>query len=375
MWPYFTEHYGNAASRDHSFGWTASEAVETARSQVAALVGADPADIVFTSGATESVNLALKGVAAAAAGKGNHLITCRTEHKAVLDTCAFLEENGCRVSYLDPPGEDETAFLETLEKLITPQTICIALMYANNETGVLGPVREASALARRHGVSFFSDATQAAGKTAVDVDRDAIDLMAFSAHKIYGPKGAGALYVRQGDPAVRPRLQMHGGGHEKGLRSGTLNVPAIVGFGEAASLCLEHMHQEGLRLQDLRDRMEQGLLDTVAGASVNGPGRRLPHVTNLLFPGIDSEQLLLSVSSRLALSRGSACSSNSQKPSHVLTAIGLSGEQAQQSVRISLGRFTTEEEVFFALDILRDAWQKGRPGKHAGRATATTNGL
>lgn len=371
MWPYFTEHYGNAASRDHGFGWAASEAVETARGQVAALAGADPADIVFTSGATESINLALKGIAMAARGRGDHLITCRTEHRAVLDTCAFLEDSGFRVTYMDPPGEDETAFLEALEKRITPRTICIALMYANNETGIINPIREAAALAGRHGVCFFSDATQAAGKLPLDVDGDHIDLMAFSAHKIYGPKGVGALYVRGGDAAMRPCLQMHGGGHENGLRSGTLNVPAIVGFGRAAALCGAHMQEEGPRLLQLRDAMEQALLTAVAGAAVNGRGRRLPHVSNLLFPGTDTEQLLLSVSSRLALSRGSACSSNSQKPSHVLRAIGLSDHRARQSVRISLGRFTTEEEVFFATDILRDALGGGRRKKGPAGAPLT----
>ena len=354
MLPYFTDYFGNASSRDHSYGWIARDAVDEARRQVAKLVGARPAEIVFTSGATEAVNLALKGIAEAYRGAGNHIITQKTEHKAVLDSCAYLEENGCSVTYLDAEA-DGSLSLEALEQAITTGTCCIALMYANNETGVIHPVREIGALAKRHGVCFFSDATQAAGKIPVDVAGDHIDLMAFSSHKIYGPKGVGALYAASSRTAPGIRAQMHGGAQEKGLRSGTLNVPGIVGFGHAAALCSQTMDAEHERLQQLRDKIEAELTGAIPGARVNGGGRRLPHVTNLVLPGAASEELLLSLSGYLAASRGSACASNVQKPSHVLKAMGLSDYDARHSVRLSLGRFVTEEEVDFAIGKIKSA--------------------
>lgn len=346
MLPYFTEYFGNASSKDHSFGWVARDAVDLARDQISRLIHARPGRLIFTSGATEAVNLALKGIADAGRGTGNHIITSKTEHKAVLDSCRFLEKNGCRVTYLDV-GPDGGLSLDALERAITPETICIALMYANNETGVIHPVREIGALARRYGICFFSDATQAVGKIPVDVTRDQIDLMAFSAHKIYGPKGVGALYTGTPEIAHRLTAQMHGGTQENGLRSGTLNVPGIVGFGRAARLCEESMEQEPYRLGRLRDQLETALCAEIPGVSVNGGLDRLPHVTNLVFPGVESEQLLLSLSGYLAASRGSACSSNIQRPSHVLEAMGLDTAAAGQSVRISLGRFVTEEEILF----------------------------
>lgn len=355
MLPYFTECFGNAGSRDHSFGWIAHDAVDLAREQVAGLIHARPGRLIFTSGATEAVNLALKGIADARKGTGNHIITSKTEHKAVLDTCAYLEENGFRITYLDAGPDGGLVSLDGLERAITTETICIALMYANNETGVIHPVREIGALAKRHRICFFSDATQAVGKVPVDVVRDHIDLMAFSAHKIYGPKGVGVLYT--GAPETKQQLtaQMHGGAQENGLRSGTLNVPGVVGFGRAAVLCGESMEQESQRLGGLRDRIETELCSAIPGVSVNGGRDRLPHVTNLVLPGMDSEQLLLSLSGFLAASRGSACSSNIQRPSHVLKAMGLDDDAARHSVRISLGRFVTDEEVTFAVQKITTA--------------------
>lgn len=355
MLPYFTESFGNAASRDHGFGWMADDAVERAREQVARLIGARSPDIIFTSGATEAINLALKGIAGQHTQTGKHIITSKIEHKAVLDTCGFLEENGCRVTYLDATADGKIISLDALERAITPGTICMALMYANNETGVINPVHEIGALARRHGIRFLCDATQAIGKVPVDVTHDHIDLMAFSAHKIYGPKGVGALYIRNQGTKQDLQPQMHGGSQERGLRSGTLNVPGIVGFGHAAMLCRREMRGEHDRLKALRDRMEEELLTGIPGAAVNGGGNRLPHVSNLLFPDTDSEKLLLALSKYMALSRGSACTSNIQKPSHVLKAMGLNDEEASHSVRISLGRFVTEEEMLFAVHILKTA--------------------
>lgn len=353
MWPYFTKNYGNASSHDNSFGWMANDAVEAARDQVAGLIGADSQNILFTSGATESVNIALQGIAKALSSKGNHIITATTEHKAVLETCKYLEKNGYRVTYLDVNDQGEINSLKLLEDSITDETICIALMYANNETGVIHPVKEIGAIARRHHICFFCDATQAAGKIEIDVNHDNIDLMAFSAHKMYGPKGIGALYTRNKNTGLKIPPLMFGGGQEHGLRSGTLNVPGIVGFGTAAMLCRKEMNADGGRLQLLRDRMEEALLSAIPGASVNGCSNRLPHVINILFPGTDNEQLLLALSKDVALSRGSACSSNVQRPSHVLKAMGRSDKEAHHSVRISLGRFVTEEEVIFAVDVIK----------------------
>lgn len=360
MLPYFTTHFGNAASKDNSFGWFAEDAVERAREQVAQLIHALTNNIIFTSGATESINLALKGFAKANAQRGNHIITSKTEHKAVLDTCAYLGENGFDITYLDVASKEGVISVESLKKAITPHTICIALMYANNETGIIHPVSEIGMLANEKGICFFCDATQAAGKIPIDVNDDSIDLMAFSSHKMYGPKGVGALYIRDRNPKINIMLQMHGGGHEKGFRSGTLNVPGIVGFGKAAALCRQEMESENYRLQQLREKMEEKLLLEIPDASLNADGKRLPHVINIVLPGTDNEQLLLSLSKYIAISRGSACSSNVQQPSHVLKAMGLSDEAARHSVRISLGRFITEEEVLFAVDIIKDTVISGQ---------------
>ncbi|WP_343699904.1 cysteine desulfurase family protein [Chitinophaga sp.] len=351
MLPHFTSRFGNAASRDHSFGWMAKEAVEQAREQVAALVQAGPQQIVFTSGATEAINLALKGLAEACPHKGKHIITAKTEHRAVLDTCSWLEEKGFSITLLDVDA-DGCVRPEDVAQAIRKDTLCVALMYANNETGVIHPVREIGALAKKHNVYFVCDATQAAGKIPVSVVEDHIDLMAFSAHKLYGPMGAGALYVSN----VRHILpQQHGGAHERSRRSGTLNTPGIVGFGLAADICRQEMAADAKRLRQLRNRLERELQDLVPGTAVNGNGPRLPHVSNMLFPGIDSEQLLLAVSARLALSRGSACSGLVQQPSHVLMAMGLTREETLRAVRISLGRFTTADEINTAVAVLSSA--------------------
>ena len=348
MLPYFTEKFGNAASRSHALGWEAEEAVELAREQVARLIGAEPKEIVFTSGATEGDNLAIKGVVEMYATKGNHVITVVTEHKAVLDTCHHLEKSGGEVTWL-PVDEDGLISLADLEAAIRPTTVLIAVMYANNEIGVIQPIREISAIARRHGIVFFTDATQAVGKIPVDVNADGIDLMAFSAHKLYGPKGIGALYVRRKGPRVRLTAQMDGGGHERGMRSGTLNVPAIVGFGMACALCTEEMEADGQRVGPLRDLLEQQLL-ALGGAKVNGSRRhRLPQVTNISFPGVDGDALLAGLGKNVALSSGSACTSASMEPSYVLKALGLDDDLAHSSLRLGLGRYTTAEEVEYAM--------------------------
>lgn len=351
MLPHFTSRFGNAASRDHSFGWMAKEAVEQAREQVAALVQAGPQQIVFTSGATEAINLALKGLAEAHPYKGKHIITAKTEHRAVLDTCSWLEEKGFSITLLDV-DIDGRVRPQDVAQAIRKDTLCVALMYANNETGVIHPVREIGAITKEHNVYFVCDATQAVGKIQVSVVEDHIDLMAFSAHKLYGPMGVGALYVSN----VRHILpQQHGGAHERSRRSGTLNTPGIVGFGLAADICRQEMATDAKRLRQLRNRLERELQDLVPGTAVNGNGPRLPHVSNMLFPGIDSEQLLLAVSARLALSRGSACSGLVQQPSHVLMAMGLTREETLRAVRISLGRFTTADEINTAVAVLSSA--------------------
>jgi cysteine desulfurase len=352
MLPYFTEKFGNAASRSHAMGWEAEEAVELAREQVARLIGAEPKEIVFTSGATEADNLAIKGVVEMYAAKGNHVITVVTEHKAVLDTCHHLEKSGGEVTWL-PVDEDGLISLADLEAAIRPTTVLIAVMYANNEIGVIQPIREISAIARRHGILFFTDATQAVGKIPVDVNADGIDLMAFSAHKLYGPKGIGALYVRRKGPRVRLTAQMDGGGHERGMRSGTPNVPAIAGFGMACVLCGEEMEADRQWIGSLRDKLEQGLL-ALEGAKVNGSRRqRLPLVTNISFTGVDGDALLAGLGKNVALSSGSACTSASMEPSYVLSALGLDDELAHSSLRLGLGRYTTAEEVEYAIGQIR----------------------
>jgi cysteine desulfurase len=359
MMPYFTESFGNAASRSHSFGWVAEEAVDYAREQVARLIGADPKEIIFTSGATEADNLAIKGVYEMYASKGNHIITATTEHKAVLDTCKHIEKLGGQVTYLNVKA-DGLIDLAELEAAITPQTILIAIMWGNNEIGVLQPVREISAIARKHNVLFFTDGTQAVGKVPVDVNKDGIDLMAFSGHKMYGPKGVGALYVRRKNPRVKVTAQMDGGGHERGMRSGTLNVPGIVGLGRACELCMQEMEAEAARLSKLRDRLEAGLM-SLEEAYVNGNREhRLPHVTNISFKYVEGEGLMMGFNKDIALSSGSACTSASLEPSYVLKALGLGDDLAHSSLRFGLGRFTTEEQIDYTIKAVSDTVLKLR---------------
>ena len=353
MLPYFTEKFGNAASRNHSFGWVAEEAVDYAREQIAKLINADPKEIIFTSGATEADNLAIKGVYEMYATKGNHIITCTTEHKAVLDTCKHIEKTGGEVTYLDVK-EDGLIDLAELEKAITPKTILISIMYGNNETGVIQPVREISKIARKHGVLFFTDGTQAVGKIPVDVNADGIDLMAFSGHKMYGPKGVGALYVRRKNPRVKVTSQMDGGGHERGMRSGTLNVPAIVGFGKARELCMNEMESESKRLSAMRDRLENALME-LEETYVNGtPEHRLPHTANISFKYVEGEGLMMGFNKNIALSSGSACTSASLEPSYVLKALGLGDDLAHSSLRFGLGRFTTDEQIDFTIKAIKE---------------------
>ncbi len=349
MIPYFTNSFGNAASRNHPFGWQAEEAVDYAREQIARLIGADPKEIIFTSGATEADNLALKGVFEMYAGKGNHIITCNIEHKAVLDTCKHLEKEGAEVTYLKVT-DDGLIDLHELEAAIRPTTILVAIMYANNEIGTVMPIREISAIAKKKGVLVFSDATQAVGKIPVDVNKDGIDLMAFTAHKMYGPKGIGALYVRRKNPRVKVTAQMDGGGHERGMRSGTLNVPGIVGFGKACELCYNEMAEESKRLSALRDKLENELM-SIEEAHLNGSKEhRLPHVTNISFKFVEGEGLLMGFNKDIAVSSGSACTSASLEPSYVLKALGLGDDLAHSSLRFGLGRFTTEEQIDYTIE-------------------------
>lgn len=351
MIPYFTEHFGNAASRSHSFGWAAEEAVDYAREQVAKLIGADAKEIIFTSGATEADNLAIKGVYEMYATKGNHIITCTTEHKAVLDACKHIEKIGGQVTYLNVQP-DGLVDLKELEAAITDKTILIAIMYGNNEIGVVQPVKEISQIARKHGVLFFTDGTQAVGKIPVDVNADGIDLMAFSGHKMYGPKGVGALYVRRKNPRVKVTAQMDGGGHERGMRSGTLNVPGIVGLGKACEICQHEMQAEGERLSKLRDKLENGLL-VIEESYVNGnKEHRLPHTCNISFKYVEGEGLMMGFNKNIALSSGSACTSASLEPSYVLKALGLGDDLAHSSLRFGLGRFTTEEQIDFTIEAI-----------------------
>ena len=349
MIPYFTEHFGNAASRNHSFGWQAEEAVDYAREQVAKLVGADPKEIIFTSGATEADNLAIKGVFEMYASKGNHIITATTEHKAVLDTCKHIEKLGGEVTYLEVDAEG-LINLKELEAAIKPTTILVAIMYANNEIGTIQPVREISAIAKKHGVLFFTDAVQAVGKIPVDVNKDGIDLMAFTGHKIYGPKGVGALYVRRKNPRVKVTAQIDGGGHERSMRSGTLNVPGIVGFGKACELCMQDMESDTLRISKMRDKLETSLLK-LEEAYVNGSREhRLPHVSNISFKYVEGEGLMMGFNKNIALSSGSACTSASLEPSYVLKALGLGDDLAHSSLRFGLGRFTTEDQIDYTIE-------------------------
>jgi cysteine desulfurase len=353
MTPYFLEHFGNAASRNHPFGWEAEEAVDYAREQVAKLIGADPKEIIFTSGATEADNLGIKGVYEMYAGKGNHIITATTEHKAVLDTCKHIEKSGGEVTYLQVNSEG-LIDLNELEAAIKPTTILIAIMYANNEIGTIMPIKEISTIARKHGVLVFTDGTQAVGKIPVDVNKDGIDLMAFTAHKMYGPKGVGALYVRRKNPRVKVTAQMDGGGHERGMRSGTLNVPGIVGFGKACELCMLDMEADTKRISKLRDKLESALL-LLEEAYVNGSREhRLPHVANISFKHVEGEGLLMGFNKNIALSSGSACTSASLEPSYVLKALGLGDDLAHSSLRFGLGRFTTEDQIDYTIKAISD---------------------
>lgn len=359
MIPYFTNNFGNAASRNHSFGWQAEEAVDYAREQVAKLIGADPKEIIFTSGATEGDNLAIKGVYEMYASKGNHIITCNIEHKAVLDTCRHLEKEGAEVTYLNvkPNGLIDLA---ELEAAIKPTTILIAIMYANNEIGTVMPMREISAIARKHGVLVFTDGVQAVGKIPVDVNKDGIDLMAFTAHKMYGPKGVGALYVRRKNPRVKVTAQIDGGGHERGMRSGTLNVPGIVGFGKACEICLNEMESDTARIVKLRDKLEQSLLK-VEESYLNGDKEyRLPHVSNISFKYVEGEGLMMGFNKNIALSSGSACTSASLEPSYVLKALGLGDDLAHSSLRFGLGRYTTEEQIDYTIEQVTNTVNKLR---------------
>ena len=359
MTPYFLEHFGNAASRNHPFGWEAEEAVDYAREQVAKLIGADPKEIIFTSGATEGDNLGIKGVYEMYASKGNHIITATTEHKAVLDTCKHIEKLGGEVTYLQVKA-DGLIDLKELEAAIKPTTILVAIMYANNEIGVLQPVREISAIAKKHGVLFFTDAVQAVGKIPVDVNKDGIDIMAFTGHKMYGPKGVGALYVRRKNPRVKVTAQMDGGGHERGMRSGTLNVPGIVGFGKACELCRLEMEEDTKRISKMRDHLETELMK-LEETYVNGSREhRLPHVANISFKHVEGEGLLMGFNKNIALSSGSACTSASLEPSYVLKALGLGDDLAHSSLRFGLGRFTTEEQIDYTIKAISETVLKLR---------------
>jgi cysteine desulfurase len=349
MLPYFSLQFGNAASKGHAFGWHAAEAVQIAREELAVSLNADPSEIIFTSGATESINLAIKGVFEIMNGKGKHIITVSTEHRAVLDTCNHLEKLGAEVSYL-AVQPDGLVDLDNLKSAIRPDTILIAVMFANNETGVLQPVNAIAKIARDHGILFFTDATQALGKISVNVMEDGIDLLACSAHKIYGPKGVGALYIRRRNPRVRLMAQLDGGGQERGFRSGTLNVPGIVGFGKAASLATIEMDRDMEFIGHLRDKLEQALLQ-FEGARLNGNFRnRLRTVSNISFSHASGKQLLEGLLKEVAISSGSACSSATPEPSHVLKAMGLDDSAAYHAIRFSLGRYNTKEEIDFVIE-------------------------
>lgn len=348
MLPFFTERFGNAASRNHSFGWEAEKAVDEARGRIARLIHADPKEIIFTSGATESDNLALKGVAEMYREKGNHIITAVTEHKAILDTAKRLEKQGFEVSYL-PVTKDGVVDPDDVQKALTDRTILISIMMANNEIGTINPVSEIGKIAKGRGVPFHCDATQGVGKIPVDVQAMGIDLMSFSAHKIYGPKGIGALYVRRKNPRVRIAAIIDGGGHERGMRSGTLNVPGIVGFGKACEVCEAVMPEESERLTRMRDRLQEGILKGVDEVYPNGhPIHRLPNNLNLSFAYVEGESLLMGLK-ELALSSGSACTTATLEPSYVLRALGVGNDLAHSSLRFGLGRFNTDEEVDYVI--------------------------
>lgn len=354
MLPFFYENPGNAASRNHPFGWVAEEAVDYAREQIAGLINVDPKEIIFTSGATESDNLALKGVFEMYSRKGNHIITVKTEHKAVLDACNKIEKMGGEVTYLDVNREGLIDLAE-LEAAIKPSTILVSVMWANNETGVIQPMKAIGDICAKHGVLFMSDATQAVGKIPVDPKAVGVHLLAFTSHKMYGPKGVGALFVNRKSPRVKVTAQMDGGGHERGMRSGTLNVPGIVGFGKAAEIAKKEMQQDAERLSKLRDKLETSLMSQLEEVYINGSKEhRMPHVTNLSFKHVEGEGLMMTFNQNIAVSSGSACTSASLEPSYVLIALGLGDDLAHSSIRFSLGRFTTEEDVDYAIKAMVD---------------------
>ncbi len=359
MLPYLTDHFGNAASRSHAFGWKAAEAVDTARKQVAELLGANEKEIIFTSGATESINLAIKGIFEAFRHKGNHIITTKTEHKAVLDTCRHLEKTGAypwgaEITYLDVDSTGNIS-LENLENAIKKETILISVMAANNEIGNIYPIKEIAKIAHKHNALFHTDATQAVGKIPIDVIENEIDLLSFSGHKIYAPKGVGALFVRK---KLNIIAQQDGGMHERGMRSGTLNVAGIVGLGEAAEICQKSMKNEAIRLSELRNRLEKGILEAIHFAKINGnSANHLPNTTNISFGKIDGEQLLMNLN-EIAVSNGSACNSASTEPSYVLKAMGLDDESAYSSVRFSLGRMTQENDIEIAINHVANVVEK-----------------
>jgi cysteine desulfurase len=358
MLPFFIENFGNAASRNHAFGWKAEEAVDYAREQIAALINADSKEIIITSGATESNNLALKGVFEMYAEKGNHFITVETEHKAILDSCKHLEKLGAEVTYLQA-AEDGLITVEQVAAAIKPNTVLVTVMYANNEIGVIQPIKEITALCKSKGILFHTDATQAVGKIKVDVIADGIDMMSFSGHKMYGPKGVGVLYVRRKNPRVKVTAQMDGGGHERGMRSGTLNVPSIVGLGKACEICRLEMDVDTARISKMRDRLEQELL-VIEESYINGnTEHRLPHVSNMSFKYVEGEGLIMGVKN-IAVSSGSACTSASLEPSYVLKALGLDDELAHSSLRFGLSRFTTDEEIDYAINHVKEAVNKLR---------------
>ena len=359
MLPFFTQTFGNAASRNHPFGWEAEEAVEKARKQVADLIGANAKEIIFTSGATESNNLAIKGIAEMYREKGNHIITCVTEHKAVIDTCKKLEKLGSRVTYL-PVQKDGRISLDELRASLTDKTILITIMTANNEIGVIQPIAEIAAIAKEKGIFFHTDAVQAAGKVPFNVNELKVDLVSLSAHKMYGPKGVGALYVRRRNPRVLLSEQISGGGHERGMRSGTLNVPGIVGLGKAAELCKQEMASDTERLRTLRDYLNERLHQNLDELYINGSmEHRLPHNLNISFAYVEGESLLMGIND-VAVSSGSACTSASLEPSYVLKALGAGDDLAHSSIRFGLGRWTTKEEVDYVIDKLTNVVQRLR---------------
>ena len=359
MLPYFTQDFGNSASRNHAFGWAAEEAVEAARKQVADLIGANPKEIIFTSGATESNNLAIKGVAEMYREKGHHIITCVTEHKAVIDTCKKLEKQGARVTYLSVQ-KDGRISLDDLRNAITDKTILISIMTANNEIGVLQPIAEIGAIAKEKGILFHTDGVQAVGKVPVDVNALKVDLLSLTAHKMYGPKGVGALFVRRRNPRVLLAEQISGGGHERGMRSGTLNVPGIVGLGKAAAICQAEMATESARLSKLRDRLSEKFHTGLDEIYINGSmEHRLPHNLNISFAYVEGESLLMGIND-VAVSSGSACTSASLEPSYVLKALGAGDDLAHSSIRFGLGRWSTDEEVDYVVEKLTNVVRRLR---------------